>query len=81
MIDINNSDRAAWAAEAIDAFCAVAGGHDEDDETKAKDLITNIIHFLRLNCKMTFEEARGVVESALNMAETEMNEDSDGDDS
>lgn len=78
MFDVSNSDRAAWAAEAIDLFSMSTRMDSEDDETKAKDLITNIVHFLRLNCNMTFEEARGVVESALNMAETEINEDFDG---
>lgn len=80
MSDITNRDRAAWAAEAIDLFAMTTRMDGEDEQTKAKDLATNIVHFLRLECGLSFEEARGVMESAVNMAEMEMQEDSDNDD-
>lgn len=81
MSDITNRDRAAWAAEAIDLFALTTRMDGEDEQTKAKDLATNIVHFLRLECGLSFEEARGVMESAVNMAEAEMLEDSDDEES
>ena len=75
-----NHDRAAWAAIAIDAFTSVCRMDGEDNEAKAKDLATNLVHFLRLECGLSFGDAEGVMISAINMAETEMNECGDGED-
>lgn len=75
--DISNSDRASWAAAAIEAFTSVCRMDGEDDETKAKDLATNLVHFLRLNVGMSFEDAKRVMFAAVQMAEMETNEDED----
>ena len=75
----NNFDRARWAAEAIETFASVCRMDGEDDETKAKDLVSDIVHFLRLSCALSFEDAAGVIQSAVDMAEMETNEDSDDD--
>lgn len=79
MTDITNADRSAWAAEAIDAFTSVCRMDGEDNQTKAKDLATNLVHYLRLECGLSFEEASTVIHNAVNMAEQETEEDGDGD--
>ncbi|EUB97272.1 hypothetical protein PMI07_000848 [Rhizobium sp. CF080] len=76
----DNADRASYAALAIDAFTLSHPMHGEDDQTKAKDLVTNVFHFLRLRCQLDADTARNVMQSAINMAEIEANEDSDGED-
>lgn len=81
MSDITNRDRAAWAAEAIDLFALTTRMDGEDEQTKAKDLATNIVHFLRLECGLSFEEAESVIMSAVNMARAEAEEDSDDEES
>ncbi|MCO5730114.1 hypothetical protein [Rhizobium sp. SSA_523] len=78
MPDITNTDRSAWAAEAIDAFTAVCRMDGEDNQTKAKDLVTNLVHYLRMECGLSFEEASTVVQNAVTMAEQETEEDFDG---
>ena len=80
MPDITNSDRASYAALAIDAFTVSHPMDGEDDQTKAKDLVTNVFHFLRLRCQLDANAARNAMQSAINMAEIEANEDSDGED-
>jgi hypothetical protein len=75
---IDNMERAGWAATAIDAFTTECRMDGEDDQTKAKDLITNLCHFLRLNVGMTAEEAASVATAAINMFEQEVAEDEDG---
>lgn len=74
---IDNMDRAGWAATAIEAFTTECRMDGEADETKAKDLITNLCHFLRLNVGMTAEEAASVATAAINMFEQEVEEDDD----
>lgn len=74
----DNSDRSAWAATAIDAFTSVCRMDGEDNQTKAKDLATNLVHYLRLECGLSFEEASTVIHNAVNMAEQETEEDEDG---
>lgn len=76
----DNMDRAAWAATAIEAFVGECRMDGEDDQTKAKDLITNLCHFLRLNVGMTAEEAATVAHNAINMFEQEVAEDPDDND-
>jgi len=76
--EITNEARASWAAEAI-TLHAFACKSDEDEQTNAKDLVTNVFHFLRLHVGLSAEEAKGVIESAVLMAEIEMNEDPDSD--
>lgn len=78
MSDITNADRAAWTANAIDAFTAECRMDGEDKQTKAKDLITNLVHYLRHECDMTRDEARSVVDGAVRMAEAELIEDDEG---
>lgn len=80
MSDITNADRAAWAATAIDAFTSECRMDGEDNQTKAKDLATNLVHYLRLECGLSLEEAGNVIHNAVSMAEEEADEDSDGDD-
>lgn len=72
---ITNSDRAAWAATAIEAFTSECRMDGEDNQTKAKDLVTNIVHFLRLECGLSFDEASNVIQNAVLLAEEEMLED------
>ena len=79
MSDITNADRSAWAAEAIDAFTSVCRMDGEDNQTKAKDLATNLVHYLRLECGLSFEEASTVIHNAVHMAEQETEEDRGGD--
>lgn len=78
MPDITNADRAAWAANAIDTFAAECRMDGEDKQTKAKDLITNLVHYLRHECDMTHDEARNVVDGAVRMAEAELIADDEG---
>lgn len=78
MTDITNADRAAWAATAIEAFTAECRMDGEDNQTKAKDLATNLVHFLRLECGLSLEEAGNVISNAVAMAEVEVAEDEDG---
>lgn len=80
MSDITNADRAAWAATAIDAFTVECRMDGEDNQTKAKDLATNLVHYLRIECGLSLEEAGNVIHNAVGMAEQEVDEDSDGDD-
>jgi hypothetical protein len=77
---IDNMDRVGWAATAIEAFTTECRMDGEDDQTKAKDLITNLCHFLRLSVGMTAEEAASVATAAINMFEQEVAEDEDGTD-
>jgi len=76
--EITNETRASWAAEAI-GLHAFACKSDEDAQTNAKDLVTNVFHFLRLDVGLSADEARAVMEAAIDMAEIEMNEDEDAD--
>lgn len=80
MSDITNADRAAWVATAIDAFTSECRMDGKDNQTKAKDLATNLVHYLRLECGLSFEEASNVIRDAVNMAEQETDEDGDEDD-
>ncbi len=79
MSGITNSQRADMARPAIDAFWARNSSNRdaEEDVVKAKDLVTNIMHFLRIRCDLSFEEASDVCLSAIEMAETEMVEEPD----
>lgn len=79
METITNADRAAWAATAIDAFTSECRMDGEDNQSKAKDLATNLVHYLRIECGLSLEEASNVIHNAVNMAEQETEEDSDGD--
>lgn len=79
MTDITNADRAAWAATAIDAFTLVCRMDGEDDQTRAKDLATNLVHYLRIECGMSFDEASVLMQNAVNMAHDETEEDNDDD--
>ncbi|MGE1076289.1 hypothetical protein ACQJ22_27600, partial [Pseudomonas fragariae (ex Marin et al. 2024)] len=49
----------------------------EDDQTRAKDLVANLVHYLRIECGLSLEEAGNVIHNAVNMAEQETEEDSD----
>jgi hypothetical protein len=80
MSDITNADRAAWAATAIEAFTSECRMDGEDNQTKAKDLATNLVHYLRMECGLSLEEACNVIHNAVGMAEQETDEDGDGDD-
>ena len=77
MAEITNEDRAAWAATAIEAFTAECRMDGEDNQTKAKDLATNLVHYLRLECGLSLEEAGNVIHNAVGMAEQEAEEDGD----
>lgn len=94
----NNRDRAAWAREALAAFEPLAyfpgeGGSFDDVEpleTRAKDLITNLLHLVRLDREADADNEPGVtpdgfdasafVASAALMHDIEADEDGDGDD-
>ena len=76
---LTNSTRAQWAAEAIGVFASITNMHGEDEQTKAKDLVTDIVHFLRLTVGMTHEQAASVIQFAVDMAEMEMIEEPDDD--
>ncbi|MCF1470601.1 hypothetical protein FS763_01480 [Agrobacterium vitis] len=75
MTDITSADRSALAATAIEAFTSVCRMDGEDNQTKAKDLATNLAHYLRLGCGLSFEETSNVIHNAVNMAELETEAD------
>jgi hypothetical protein len=77
MAEIGNATRAEWANYALSSFREVSGGHGNSEEENARDLVSDVFHYLRIDCGLSPEEARGQVEMALRMAESEAEEDSD----
>lgn len=78
MAEITNRDRANWALTGVRAYWIVkASNPAEDMQTKAKDLVGDIIHLLRLESDMDFNEAASVINSAIEMARVETLEDRD----
>lgn len=75
MTEITNADRAAWASEAVALHADLTNSVSEDLPTQVGDLITNMIHLLRLDCSYTYNEAEMVAQLALSMAQQEQDED------
>lgn len=69
---VTNSDRAAWAAEALQAF---RDKHDADGDmqTDIKDLITDLLHLARRECGVT--DAEEFAASAARMHDEEATDD------
>ncbi len=77
-MEITNSYRAQLAQAAIESHAVLTGDPDAlENVEKARDLVGNIWHFLRLECGMTAEGATAQIEMALDMARQEYNEDKD----
>lgn len=76
---ITNRWRASTATTAVECFSTTQGrGHFyEEDRVRAMDLISSLTHFLRLNCGLSFEEAKSVIAAAVDRGEVEMKEDPD----
>jgi hypothetical protein len=78
MTAITNQQRADWAQKSIEMFATTVKGLESTLEMEdAQDLVTNIIHHLRLNCGLQFEEAVMIIHMAVNMAEAETEQEDD----
>lgn len=71
---VTNSDRAAWAQHAIDAFRAICA---TDYEDAPGDLVTDILHLVRR--EFGVEDLQGWLAARLNMHEMELAEDPEDD--
>lgn len=69
---VTNETRACWAEDALSAFFPVEDGQDEQN---ARDLITDLGHYLMLRCGLNLEEARNAMGAATRMFEDEVEED------
>lgn len=74
MTEIKNSDRAAWAAEAVENHATLTHSVSEDLPTQVGDLVTNLIHLLTHDGYYTFDEAEHVILLAIGMAKQEIDE-------
>ncbi|KFL31725.1 hypothetical protein JP75_06530 [Devosia riboflavina] len=72
---ITNSDRAAWAEAAIDAFRAVC---PTDAEDAPGDLVTDILHYVRRECGVA--DLQAWLAARLAMHDMEVSEDPEDDD-
>ncbi|WP_378952121.1 hypothetical protein [Mesorhizobium sp. ANAO-SY3R2] len=69
---VTNADRAAWAANALEAFRA-AHDADGDMQTDIKDLITDLLHLARRECGV--EDAGHFAKLSADMHDMEAAED------
>jgi hypothetical protein len=73
MDEVTNSQRAARAAPHIAAYtkCMCSSNGQVMD---AYDLVTDIVHYLRLHCGLSLEEAAEETREAIAMASMEVEE-------
>lgn len=81
---VTNSDRADWAAEALDTFSKiVCVGRPLTELTPEEqveimgDLICNLQHYARIRLKLSSPKRRQLIENALGTAREEVFEDPD----
>lgn len=77
MTEITNEDRSAWAGTALTAFSAASGMPFAEKTDKVADLATNLVHFLRMECNVSIDEASEIMQKAVRMAAEEVSEDPD----
>lgn len=70
---ISNSDRAAWAEEALDTYRAMRG--QDEPVTDVKDLVNDLLHHARLDLGLTNDECKVLLHNALLSMEEEQAED------
>lgn len=70
-----NTKRAAWARLALSTYTKARGS--EDPQTDAKDLINDLMHYLRIEFDLTVKEVEEVVTSTFSNFEVEAVEDVD----
>lgn len=81
---VTNSDRAGWAAEALDTFSKIthvgrplAELTPEEQAELLGDLICNLQHYARIRLKLSGPRRRQLIENALGTAREEVFEDPD----
>lgn len=73
-----NASRAGAAAAAIDTHTARKRLAGETAETRARDLITDVCHFMRLCADLTPEAVDEGVDAAVSAFHVEVETDADG---
>ncbi|WP_234625062.1 hypothetical protein RMS29_027395 (plasmid) [Agrobacterium rosae] len=68
-----NTDRAAWAGEAIATYRAMRGS--DEPVTDVKDLINDLLHYARLELGLSIDECEAISQNAYASMAEEMRED------